>query len=145
MLREAKQNSVNGAARPELRISENALAVLRRRYLRRGPDGKPIESVAEMFYRVASHVAGVEDEGEAQAVAEAFYELLTTFRFMPNSPTFTGAGTPLGTAGTRRAPGGDSRSRIAADTQRGTDPAQHPLRGDHHQLRPSPREWPHLL
>lgn len=96
MLREAKQNSVNGAARPELRISENALAVLRRRYLRRGPDGKPIESVAEMFYRVASHVAGVEDEGEAQAVAEAFYELLTTFRFMPNSPTFTGAGTPLG-------------------------------------------------
>ncbi|GAB4148094.1 MAG: vitamin B12-dependent ribonucleotide reductase [Candidatus Promineifilaceae bacterium] len=96
MLKEAKQKSVNGAARPELEISENALAVLKRRYLRRGADGKPVESVPEMFWRVASNVAAVEDEAEVRLVAEAFYELLTTFRFMPNSPTFTGAGTPLG-------------------------------------------------
>ncbi len=96
MLKEAKQKSVNGVARPELEISENALAVLQRRYLRRGADGKPVESVPEMFFRVASNVAAVEDEGEARLVTEAFYELLTTFRFMPNSPTFTGAGTPLG-------------------------------------------------
>ena len=27
--------------------------------------------------------------------AEEFYDLLTTLRFFPNSPTFTGAGTPL--------------------------------------------------
>ncbi len=81
-------------------ISENGLEVLRRRYLRKGPDGKPMETVPEMFWRVASNVALPEraHEGEEayQAAAEEFYDLLTTLRFFPNSPTFTGAGTPLG-------------------------------------------------
>lgn len=96
MLKEAKQESVNGTGWAELEISENALAVLKRRYLRRGADGKPVENVPEMFWRVASHVAGPEDAAEVRLITEAFYDLLTTFRFMPNSPTFTGAGTPLG-------------------------------------------------
>jgi ribonucleoside-diphosphate reductase alpha chain len=66
--------------------------------LRKGPDGRPVETVEQMFRRVASHVAAVEsgwgsDVGAAEA---AFYDLLTHLRFMPNSPTFTGAGTPLG-------------------------------------------------
>jgi ribonucleoside-diphosphate reductase alpha chain len=79
-------------------LSENSRAVLERRYLRRGKDGLPVESVEEMFYRVASHVAASEAEsgGDIDSVTEAFYEMLTEFRFMPNSPTFTGAGTPLG-------------------------------------------------
>ena len=34
--------------------------------------------------------------GDVDATADAFYNLLAEFRFMPNSPTFTGAGTPLG-------------------------------------------------
>ena len=33
---------------------------------------------------------------DPQAAAETFYKLLTERRFYPNSPTFTGAGTPLG-------------------------------------------------
>jgi ribonucleoside-diphosphate reductase alpha chain len=82
------------------RISENGLEVLRRRYLRKGLDGKPTETVQGMFWRVASHVALPEraygDEAEYQATAERFYDLLTELRFFPNSPTFTGAGTPLG-------------------------------------------------
>jgi ribonucleoside-diphosphate reductase alpha chain len=82
------------------RISENGLEVLRRRYLRKGLDGKPAENVQEMFWRVASNVARPEraygDESEYQAAAEQFYDLLTELRFFPNSPTFTGAGTPLG-------------------------------------------------
>jgi ribonucleoside-diphosphate reductase alpha chain len=51
-----------------------------------------------MFHRVASHIAAVEEEwGRDVAEAEAiFYDLITSLRFMPNSPTFTGAGTPLG-------------------------------------------------
>lgn len=74
------------------------MAVLRRRYLRRGPDGKPVETVEEMFRRVAHHIALVEaDHGQDVAATEAaFYDLLTQLRFFPNSPTFTGAGTPLG-------------------------------------------------
>ena len=82
------------------KISSNGLEVLRRRYLRKGPDGKPVESVPEMFWRVASNVALPErtwsgDEAYAEA-SQQFYDLLTTLKFFPNSPTFTGAGTPLG-------------------------------------------------
>ncbi len=82
------------------RISPNGLEVLRRRYLRKGVDGKPMETVPQMFWRVASHVALPEqaygDEVAYQTLAERFYDLLTELRFFPNSPTFTGAGTPLG-------------------------------------------------
>ena len=89
----------------EIPLSDNAVTVLRKRYLLRGPDGEPIETAAQMFWRVAHVVASPdaeygEDRAEALAQADktarAFYDLLTSFRFMPNSPTFTGAGTPLG-------------------------------------------------
>jgi ribonucleoside-diphosphate reductase alpha chain len=82
----------------EIALSDNALTVLRKRYLLRGPDGEPAESPAQMFWRVARVVAApdVAYGDDAQATARAFYDLLTSFRFMPNSPTFTGAGTPLG-------------------------------------------------
>ena len=50
--------SVTAAADPVgLSLPENSLAVLRRRYLRRGPDGQPVETVEEMFRRVAHHIA----------------------------------------------------------------------------------------
>ena len=64
----------------------------------RQPDGKPGETVDEMFWRVAYHVAApdVEFDGDQLALARQFYELLVSKRFFPNSPTFTGAGTPLG-------------------------------------------------
>ncbi len=79
-------------------LTENARKVLVRRYVRRGKDGIPAESVEEMFWRVAYHVAIGEEawEKDVQSRARQFYELLTTKRFFPNSPTFTGAGTPLG-------------------------------------------------
>ena len=82
------------------KISPNGLEVLRRRYLRKGPDGKPIEDVPQMFWRVASNVALPErswsgDEAYVQA-SHRFYDLLANLKFFPNSPTFTGAGTPLG-------------------------------------------------
>ena len=83
---------------PPVDLTENARQVLVRRYVRRGDDGKPAESVEEMFWRVAYHVAKVEagwDEDVLQRARE-FYILLTTKKFFPNSPTFTGAGTPLG-------------------------------------------------
>ena len=86
-------------------LSDNALTVLRKRYLLRGPDGEPVEAAEQMFWRVASVVAAPDAEyardrtaaaARAEQSAHAFYDLLTSFRFMPNSPTFTGAGTPLG-------------------------------------------------
>ena len=82
----------------EIPLSDNALTVLRKRYLLRGMDGEPAETPTQMFWRVASVVAAPDTEyGEdATATARAFYDMLSSFRFMPNSPTFTGAGTPLG-------------------------------------------------
>lgn len=79
-------------------LSENSREVLRRRYLRKGLDGKPIETPAQMFYRVARHIAAAEARfgGDAEGTTRLFYDLLTSLRFFPNSPTFTGAGTPLG-------------------------------------------------
>jgi ribonucleoside-diphosphate reductase alpha chain len=58
-----------------------------------------------MFWRVARVAAAPDAEYRddkamaplrVEETARAFYDLLTSFRFMPNSPTFTGAGTPLG-------------------------------------------------
>ncbi|MEA3350472.1 MAG: adenosylcobalamin-dependent ribonucleoside-diphosphate reductase [Chloroflexota bacterium] len=79
-------------------LSENSYRVFERRYTRRDEDGQPVETVKETFWRVAYNVAAVEemwDELPAQ-VAHRFYDLLAEKRFLPNSPTFTGAGTPLG-------------------------------------------------
>lgn len=82
----------------QVQLTENARQVLVRRYVRRGDDGKPAESVEEMFWRVAYHVALSEAayHQDVQERARQYYELLTSKRFFPNSPTFTGAGTPLG-------------------------------------------------
>jgi ribonucleoside-diphosphate reductase alpha chain len=83
---------------PDVPLTDNARVVLEKRYLRRGPDGKPAETIPQMFWRVAHHVALAEREsgGSETDVQRDFYDLLTSLRFFPNSPTFTGAGTPLG-------------------------------------------------
>ena len=83
---------------PKIELTENARQVLMRRYVRRGDDGQPVETVEEMFWRVAYHTATVEETwgGNVMERAVEFYHLLTSKKFFPNSPTFTGAGTPLG-------------------------------------------------
>ncbi len=83
---------------PNADLTENARQVLVRRYVRRGDDGQPVETVEEMFWRVAYHVAKAEEAWDADVTERAreFYLLLTSKKFFPNSPTFTGAGTPLG-------------------------------------------------
>jgi ribonucleoside-diphosphate reductase alpha chain len=79
-------------------LEHNARQVLMRRYVRHDQNGEPIETVEGMFWRVAYHVALSENEwgGEVFSRAKSFYDLLTSKRFFPNSPTFTGAGTQLG-------------------------------------------------
>jgi ribonucleotide reductase alpha subunit len=83
---------------PKANLTENARKVLMKRYVRRGDDGKPAETVEEMFWRVAYHVAKVEEQWDAdvQQRTVEYYHLLSSKKFFPNSPTFTGAGTPLG-------------------------------------------------
>ncbi len=82
----------------EIHLTDNARQVLIRRYVRRDREGNPAESIEGMFWRVAYHVAKAEltwNEIEIDRAGQ-FYKLLTNKQFFPNSPTFTGAGTPLG-------------------------------------------------
>jgi ribonucleoside-diphosphate reductase alpha chain len=83
-----------------LRLSENAKTVLERRYLRKDPDGRPVETAAQMFRRVARHIAqadrAYDPEADLQVVEESFYDLMTEFKFLPNSPTLMNAGRRLG-------------------------------------------------
>jgi ribonucleotide reductase alpha subunit len=83
---------------PPVALTENARQVLVRRYVRRGDTGQPVESPEEMFWRVAFHIARAEEAwgGDVMQTARNFYVLLTSKKFFPNSPTFTGAGTMLG-------------------------------------------------
>ncbi|MCL4275132.1 MAG: adenosylcobalamin-dependent ribonucleoside-diphosphate reductase [Anaerolineales bacterium] len=83
---------------PKAQLTDNARQVLMKRYVRRGDDGKPAENVEEMFWRVAYHVAKVEEQwgADVQERTVEYYHLLSSKKFFPNSPTFTGAGTPLG-------------------------------------------------
>lgn len=83
---------------PEVILEENALEVFKRRYMRKGEDGGYSETKEETFWRVAYSIAAEEASwgGDVEAAAKEFYHLLASKRFLPNSPTFTGAGTPLG-------------------------------------------------
>lgn len=95
MSRKVKQQAT------EIKLNPNADLVLKKRYLRKGPDGEPTESIPEMFWRVAESIAREEgkysDSPYSESdLAQMFYDLMTTFRFLPNSPTLMNAGTELG-------------------------------------------------
>jgi ribonucleoside-diphosphate reductase alpha chain len=79
-------------------LSQNALTVLKRRYLRRDDQGRVIESTDEMFRRVASHLASVERTytAEDKLWSQRFYTCMTNMEFLPNSPTLMNAGRPEG-------------------------------------------------
>jgi ribonucleoside-diphosphate reductase alpha chain len=85
----------------ELKLSENALTVLKRRYLKKDSQGKLIETPEKMFRRVAQHIAKAEknyaaDDARVKEVEDVFYSLMTQFVFLPNSPTLMNAGRRLG-------------------------------------------------
>ena len=46
----------------DIPLTDNALTVLRKRYLQRGPDGEPVETPSQMFWRVANVVAAPDAE-----------------------------------------------------------------------------------
>ncbi|MDD5027487.1 MAG: vitamin B12-dependent ribonucleotide reductase [Candidatus Omnitrophica bacterium] len=85
----------------DLKLSENALKVLQRRYLKKDEDGRIIETPEELFRRVASAIALAEklygkNEKEIQKLEDDFYRVMTAFEFLPNSPCLMNAGKDLG-------------------------------------------------
>lgn len=83
-----------------MRLTENAVKVLEKRYLAKDEKGKIIETPEQMFRRVAHHVAQADAIYDPQAdvskTEQEFYDIMTQLEFLPNSPTLMNAGRPLG-------------------------------------------------
>ncbi|NLO04893.1 MAG: vitamin B12-dependent ribonucleotide reductase [candidate division WS1 bacterium] len=87
----------NPAIETELQLSDNALTVLERRYLKKDTDGNVIERPEDMFRRVADNIASAEGTygattEEVKRLSDDFYGIMTRQEFMPNSPTLMNAG-----------------------------------------------------
>lgn len=89
---------VTNAAATTQAFSENALLVLRDRYLKRDENGRLAEDPAGMLRRVASAVAApAKSFGEDAAFwQDHFLESLERLEFLPNSPTLMNAGLAAG-------------------------------------------------
>lgn len=83
-----------------MKIGKNALTVLEKRYLMKDQTGKNIETVDQMFMRVANAIAQADliydPNGDTVDVAKQFYDMMTNLEFLPNSPTLMNAGKELG-------------------------------------------------
>jgi len=83
-----------------IKLSDNAIRVLERRYLIKDGEGRVIETPQELFRRVARHIASAEliydPEADVSIYEEAFYQLIESLEFLPNSPTLMNAGRELG-------------------------------------------------
>ena len=83
-------------------FTENALKVLEKRYLLKGPNNEIIETPKEMFLRIAEHLGKLEEkhganEEEVKSWQDKFFNLMWDLDFMANSPTLMNAGTGHGT------------------------------------------------
>jgi len=81
-------------------LTDTALQVLEKRYLKKDKQGKPVETPEEMFHRVAHAIAAAEliynSKANVKTIEEEFYRLMSGLEFLPNSPTLMNAGRELG-------------------------------------------------
>ncbi len=79
-----------------MNLSDRAKTVLQIRYLLKNEKGQVIETPEKLFHRVADYIAQAEKfYGESTSEwAEKFYEIMSSFRFLPNSPALMNAGKP---------------------------------------------------
>ncbi len=86
---------------PQGTWTEQALKVLEERYLVKDENLKPIEVPEDMVWRVAWDVASAEarwgaTRADVEKTAREFYILMSSRKFLPNSPTLMNAGTGNG-------------------------------------------------
>src|SRR5216117_2769827 len=88
------------AREPDPKLSENALRVLAKRYLKKDDKGHVIETPKELFARVAWNLAQAErnygaTEAQVEETARQFFRIISNLEFLPNSPTLMNAGLDL--------------------------------------------------
>src|SRR5881296_2328303 len=88
------------AREPDPKLSENALRVLQKRYLKKNDKGRVIETPKELFARVAWNLAQAErnygaTEAQVEETARRFFRIISNLEFLPNSPTLMNAGLDL--------------------------------------------------
>jgi ribonucleoside-diphosphate reductase alpha chain len=80
-------------------LTENAMVVLQKRYLKKETGGNVAEAPEDLFRRVANNIAQGDLIYDPQArpgrTEEEFYSLLSSLDFLPNSPTLMNAGREL--------------------------------------------------
>ena len=96
-----KENSYVTGSSKEPALSENAIKVLERRYLKKDDKGKILETPRQMVQRVAKAIAVAERSygvtgDELQGIEKKFYDMIASMDFVPNSPTLMNAGRELG-------------------------------------------------
>jgi len=84
-----------------LELTENALYVLKQRYLRKDENKDFLETPQELFERISKAIAVTEVKygkniEEIEELRNKYLDILTTFKFLPNSPTLMNAGSELG-------------------------------------------------
>ena len=82
-----------------LKLSLNAIHILKKRYLLKDKQGRISESPEKMFHRVAKAVADAEKNwpnNDISLCEEKFYSMMQNLEFLPNSPTLMNAGTNIG-------------------------------------------------
>jgi len=81
-------------------LTQNAIQVLKKRYLKKDGKGRVIETPEEIFRRVASTIASA-DKNYGRSLVQIsetekeFFNIMTRLEFMPNSPTLMNAGREL--------------------------------------------------
>ncbi len=84
----------------ELKLSVNAVHVLKKRYLQKDENGRVVETPLQMFRRVARAVAEAErnydSDIDPSVWEDEFYQMMMNLEFLPNSPTLMNAGTGVG-------------------------------------------------
>jgi len=93
-----KKSTTKGTTPIEL--SKNANTVLERRYLKKDDSHNVLETPDELITRVAQNIAEAElkfggTKSDVKKWMKEFYLLMTTLKFMPNSPTLMNAGADL--------------------------------------------------
>src|SRR5437899_6357057 len=88
------------AREPDPKLSENALRVLQKRYLKKDDKGRVVETPRQLFARVAWNLAQAErnygaNEIEVEEKAKTFFRIMSNLEFLPNSPTLMNAGLEL--------------------------------------------------